>query len=253
MLSKVLFFVLLIITPFSLTAAPKLTIYDDGRSCPANCDAHVVVHRSLNGTKFVHSPDSGDGNPVACKMNTACEICFDDNATECLITQYRGSGPGKNTFDLTPAFYQEWCAKDEIPGALKSKCLALQQIERKLDGRVNCIKEPDNTLCVALIAAAEQAQALDAPKYEQCLQVSQETYNSDKQNADKRQHHCAYEFESNGGPNSRGLRWKRLLPGACRQGTYVGRDGLDCCSGVAFADAAFGSECIHFYPKMSLR
>ncbi|HAW91822.1 MULTISPECIES: hypothetical protein [unclassified Arsukibacterium] len=252
MVSKVLLFVLLISTPLSLIAAPKLTIYDDGRSCPANCDAHVVVHKSLNGTKFVHDPDSSVSNPVACKINSFCKICFDDNATECLVTQYRGSGPGKNTFDLTPAFYQQWCAKDDLPSALKSKCQALQKIERKLDGRVNCIKEPDNTLCIELIAKAEQAQARDNPKYEQCLQIGQTAYNSDKQDAEKRQHHCAYEYESNGGPNSRGLKWKKLLPGVCRKGTYVGRDGLDCCSGVAFADAAFGAECRDFYPKKPL-
>lgn len=249
MVSKLFITVLLTTMSWGIMAAPKLTIYDDGRSCPANCDSHVVVHRSLNGTQFVHSPDSDGDNPVACKLNTACKICFDDKGNECLITQYRGSGPGKNTFDLTPAFYQEWCGKDDIPAMLKTKCAALQTVERKLDGRVNCIKEPENVLCVELILVAGKSQLLDIPKYEQCLQHGQEAYNSDKQPAEKRQHNCAYEFESNGGPNSRGLKWKRLMPGVCREGTFVGRDGLDCCSGITFADAAFGRECIKFYPK----
>ena len=240
---------LLIFIASGVTAAPKLTIYDDGRSCPANCDSHVVVHRSLNGTKYVHSPDSSPDNPVACKLNTECKICFDDNSNECLVTQYRGSGPGKNTFDLTPAFYQEWCGQDNIPAALKTKCAALKQVERKLDGRVNCIAEPADPLCVELISVAVRAKNIDLPKYEQCLEVGQDAFNRGKAPEEKRQHHCAYEFESNGGPNSRGLRWKRLLPGACREETFVGRDGLDCCSGIKFADAAFGVECISFYPK----
>ena len=239
----------LIFMSLGVSAAPKLTIYDDGRSCPENCDSHVVVHRSLNGTKYVRSPDSDQNNPIACKLNTACEICFDDNGKECLITMYRGSGPGKKTFDLTPAFYQEWCVKEDIPTALKAKCAALKQVERKFDGRVNCIKEPGHSLCTNLINAAVSARSIDVPKYQQCLDNGQDAYNHDKPPAEKRQHNCAYEFESNGGPNSRGLRWKKLLPGVCREGTFVGRDGLDCCSGVQLADAAFGLECISFYPK----
>lgn len=30
----------------------QLTIYDDGYSCPANCDAHVVFAPSDNGTRY---------------------------------------------------------------------------------------------------------------------------------------------------------------------------------------------------------
>ena len=33
------------------------------------------------------------------------------------------------------------------------------------------------------------------------------------------------EFEKNGRPNSKGLRWHKSLPGACGDGTYVGRVG----------------------------
>lgn len=39
----------------------KLTLYDDGLSCPENCDAHVVFHSALNGTKHAHAPVSPPG------------------------------------------------------------------------------------------------------------------------------------------------------------------------------------------------
>ena len=38
--------------------AMRLTMYDDGRSCPANCDAHVVFHSDDNGTPNAHLPGS---------------------------------------------------------------------------------------------------------------------------------------------------------------------------------------------------
>jgi hypothetical protein len=41
----------------------KLTIYDDGLSCPGNCDSHVVMFRTDNGTRFAFRPDSTRTNP----------------------------------------------------------------------------------------------------------------------------------------------------------------------------------------------
>ncbi len=62
------------------TAAPKLTIYDDGLSCPNQCDAHVVFHPSLNGTKFAQHPDSTLAKPRGCLRDSDCRNCFDDKA-----------------------------------------------------------------------------------------------------------------------------------------------------------------------------
>ena len=239
---------LLAFESFILCAAPRLTIYDDGLSCPANCDSHVVMHPSLNGTKFAHRPNAQMEIFEPCTINSACVICLDGEAKECLVTPYRGSGPGENTFDLTPAFYEEWCSKENIPTALKEKCTQLKLTAIRLSGRINCIKDQSHELCVHLMEKALLAKSADIPLYDQCKKIGQAAFNKDRPAEQKRQHNCAYEFESTGGPNSRGLTWKKLKPGACREGTFVGRDGLDCCSGVEFIDASFRTECKGFYP-----
>ena len=85
------------------------TIYSDGASCPGNCDAHVVFHRSHNGTKFASLPSSPRSSPVACKVGEPCRICFDDRDSSCMDVLYRGNGPDKERFDFTPAFYEAAC------------------------------------------------------------------------------------------------------------------------------------------------
>ena len=87
------------------------TIYSDGASCPGNCDAHVVFHRSHNGTKFASLPSSPRSSPLACKVGEACRICFDDRDSSCMDVLYRGNGPDKERFDFTPAFYEAACPK----------------------------------------------------------------------------------------------------------------------------------------------
>ena len=50
--------ILVVVMSFAGTATAeeiKLTIYDDGKSCPAGCDAHVVFHQSMNGTELAHA------------------------------------------------------------------------------------------------------------------------------------------------------------------------------------------------------
>jgi hypothetical protein len=167
-----------------------------------------------------------------------------------LITKFRGNGPGKNTFDLTPAFYKEWCTKENLPKALKKKCNQLKKNKKKLDGRINCINNSQNKLCIQLIEQAIKIKSKDQPLYEECKRIGQTAYNEARSDSEKRTNDCAYEYESNGGPNSNGLTWKKLLPGACREGTFVGRDGLDCCSGEKFVDAALDLECKLFYPRL---
>jgi len=240
--------VVLMFSAAASAAAPKLTIYDDGRSCPANCDAHVVFHPSLNGTKYAHAPGTTAPNLGACGVDSDCEICFEDDGSECITTKYRGSGPGRETFDLTPAFYEAWCSQSAIPTRLNEKCDELRRTASSLSGRINCIKHPEHHLCETLMNEAVRAKNADTPLYTECRRQGQSNYNEGRPAEEKRAHACGYEFESNGGPNSRGLTWRRLLPGACREGTFVGRDGLDCCSGREFIDAALGRECRLFYP-----
>lgn len=81
---------------------------------------------------------------------------------------------------------------------------------------------------------------------QECRRLRDDVFNRDRPPAQQRTHGCAYEMVGTG-RNSQGRTWKRLLPAACRDGTFVGRDGLDCCSGNPFADGALGVECRHFY------
>lgn len=226
----------------------KLTIYDDGLSCPGNCDAHVVFHKSMNGTKHAHSPNSPAGRFDACEPNTICRICFDEGGQECMNVMYRGGGPPPNTFDLTSAFYQQNCSESSIPRTLRAKCNALKAAARQLDGRVNCIQNPEHRNCTQIIQSAKQRQTADRPVYEKCKRDGEADFNRNRPISQQRSEGCAYEERGTGGPNSRGVRWRRLLPGACRDNTFVGRDGLDCCSGVPLTDGAFGRECKGFYP-----
>jgi hypothetical protein len=42
--------------------------------------------------------------------------------------------------------------------------------------------------------------------------------------------------------------WHLLLPAACREGTYVDRFGLDCCSADIRFAASNHPECAAFFP-----
>lgn len=95
------------IVPFSQAETKKITIYSDGASCPANCNAHVVFHKDMNGGEFAHKPGT---KYTSCKRNEICRICFGSGEKQCLEVMYRGNGPHKNTFDFTPAFYKQACS-----------------------------------------------------------------------------------------------------------------------------------------------
>jgi hypothetical protein len=240
---------ILALSPFSFAGDAKLTIYDDGLSCPASCDAHVVFKASLNGTAHAHLPGTSED---PCINGRDCEVCFTHDGRQCITVMYRGGGPGEHTFDFTPSFYQQWCELADIPDRLEQQCGKLREAAASLDGRVNCIAQPDHALCAEMMATAQQAQLADRAIYEECKRVGQSAYNAGRPRAEQRAHGCAYEAESNGGPNSNGLTWKRLMPGACRHGTFVGRDGLDCCSGIPMADGPLGIECRIYYPRATL-
>lgn len=227
----------------------RMTQYADGKSCPGDCDAHVVYDRGLDGTDFAHLPNTATNN---CIIGKDCEICLESGRKQCLVVTYRGRGPSEKTFDLTPAFFDSRCKMADIPALLKSKCDSLQKQAAALNGRINCIKDLEHESCKPMMTAARERQLEDLKIYDKCKAMTQAKFNATKKTAaEKRQDDCAYEFKGTGGPNSRGVTWRKLLPGACRPNTFVGRDGLDCCSGAPSADGPLGSECKAFYPLPS--
>jgi hypothetical protein len=98
---------------------------------------------------------------------------------------------------------------------------------------------------------AATQKAADDVLYDECKRLGEAVFNRKYTDnpAMQREHDCAYEKLGTGGPNSKGQSWKRLLGGACRPGTYVGKDGLDCCSGSLYAAAMLGGECKSFFVK----
>lgn len=230
-------------------ATVRLTIYDDGLACPAGCDAHVVFHRTMNGTEFAHSPVTTTPPHANCTLGQLCRLCLASGANQCLEVVYRGGGPSPMTFDLTPRFYQAACAMPPVHPLLAKKCSALAKATAALVGRKNCIAQPSMNGCAALIEHARGVQATDRPQYDACKAIGDVAYNQKQPKERQRSAGCAYERYGTGGPNSKGTTWRRLLPGVCRDQTFVGRDGLDCCSGDTAVDGAFGLECRHFYPK----
>jgi hypothetical protein len=239
---------LMLIAPSS-AAAVRLTMYDDGLSCPSDCDAHVVFDERMNGTEFAHDPASANGPLQRCSLGKPCRLCIEPGAQECFVTTYRGGGPAENTFDLTPAFFEQNCPTLQHLAALKAKCAEIAVDAARLNDRINCIRDSSAAACTSIMDAAIQARDQDRPVFEECRQRGQAAFNAGRPQAEQRSLGCAYEAVGTGGPNSNGKTWKKLLPGACRPGTFVGRDGLDCCSGNLFADGHLGRECSKFYPQ----
>lgn len=236
----------------SLSALPsgageaRLTLYDDGRACPASCDAHVVFHPTLNGSAHAHKPGS---TKQPCVSGQACEICFDHHRDQCVQVTYRGAGPPEHTFDFTPAYFLRACAGEDGPEPLREMCVELDKAAARLRSRRNCIAGDQAAACKQRMAIAQRNKQADSVEYEKCLRVGETQYNAGKPRSQQRINDCGYMALKLGGPNSKGLRWHKLLPGACRQGTFVGRDGLDCCSGIPMADGYLGIECSIYYPK----
>lgn len=228
----------------------RLTIYDDGLSCPAGCDAHVVFHPTINGTEFAHSPSTPAPPYEKCLVGQKCALCLESGTKQCLVAIYRGGGPTFKTFDFTPRFYQTACASVPEQPALAKKCDELKRAATTLKDRKNCIAEPETTGCKEIVDQASLSQKTDRAEYLNCKDIGENKYNLTKSPHMQRSLGCAYETNGTGGPNSKGTTWKRLLPGACRDGTFVGRDGLDCCSGITLADGPLALECSRFYPKI---
>ncbi len=230
-----------------------LTSYDDGRSCPGDCDAHVVFHSSHNGSANAFAPAAGD-DPLAdradadarkkCVRGEACAICFNTENASCLVTTYRGSGPPRKRFDVTPAFLKEWCGREPLPATLAAKCESHMAAAARLAAKTNCIATPEDPACVDAMSAAIAAKEEDTPRYNQCKAMGQSAYNAAQEDdALKREHGCAY-WANRRHPSD---EWILLTPGACKEGYYVGRDGLDCCSADPVQAAIDPLECSPYY------
>ena len=227
----------------------QITIYDDGASCPGGCDSHVVFSPSFNGTKFAHEPSSAAPDFKKCSNGSACEVCFDGDSSQCLTVTYRGSGPPKGRFDFSAAFFKERCSQSGLPQALARECAGMARNSQQWAQRTNCIANPTSPACVDVMKQARDAREQDAPLFARCKELGQEAFNRTVEPAQQRSDACAYEKVGTG-KNSNGDTWRRLLPAVCNAGTFVGRDGLDCCSGEALTDRAYGTrECAAFYPK----
>lgn len=225
------------------------TIYADGASCPNGCDSHVVLHPSRNGTRFASDPSSSRMRPRPCRNGQACRICFSESDASCLVATYRGSGPPADKFDFTPAFYEEFCPKPGLPQPLRVQCVSFNRTLASLTrGRIYCLANPGDPRCRTVIARAEAAKAADRPLWNECRRLGERAFNRRYAASPARQRSdgCAYERRGTGGPNSRGVTWRRLLPAVCQAGAYVGRDGTDCCDRNMMAVGGLGTECKPF-------
>jgi hypothetical protein len=224
----------------------KITVYNDGKSCPGGCDAHVVMDPSDNGTPNARLPGSPASAPQKCQPGQPCQICFDAALTQCMSVLYRGAGPHKGTFDFTPAFFEEACARPDLPARLAADCQGKRAQAKALDGRNNCIVDPAAPKCVDLMAKASMAKETDGPAYRECKKLGETAYNASQPPARQRSLDCLYEKVGTG-KNTAGKTWRKLLPAACGDGQYVGRDGLDCCTGKPLTDGPLDLECRFFY------
>jgi hypothetical protein len=227
------------------------TIYDDGMSCPAGCDAHVVINNADNGTRNAFSVDSSQSNPRKCRNGEPCNICFSNAADSCMRAVYRGAGPPAGKFDFTPAFYDQNCSRPDIPQSLKRQCEALDRAARNLgyQSATNCFASATAPACTEIVAEAARQQVADRPERDKCLMLGESAYNQQQPDPKKRRSNaCNYTQQRLGGPNAKGVTWRKLMPAACRDGTFVGRDGLDCCSTNTRFAASVHPECKRYFP-----
>lgn len=244
------FLVLFLAGPSTAPTSMRLTIYDDGLSCPGGCDAHIVANPADNGTGFVSDPASPRTSPRRCTPGSSCRICFESANSSCMMALYRGGGPSRGTIDATPAFYAANCGHPGIPTVLAAQCASLDRavVRKGYDRKINCLGGSTDSRCGPILAAAAARAAADAPRLASCRSLGEAAYNARQTDPRlRRSNACLYSQMSLGGPNSAGTRWKILLPAACRPGTFVGRDGLDCCSADLRFAASTHPECSGYF------
>jgi hypothetical protein len=253
-------FFILIADPAHAEDAATLTMttYDDGFSCPGDCDAHVVFRKQHNGTRNAFLPAVG-ADPLANRANAAqfpcvkgkeCVVCFAEAKESCIVTTYRGTGPPLGRVDATPAFMKEWCDKPALPEAIATECKRLKGNAASLAARINCIAEPSHEKCKAKMDAAAAAKTADAPEFQKCVAMGVAKYNAQQSDANLHRSleaDCPY-YQNQRQTNSNGVSWQKLSPGACREGYFVGPNGTDCCSRDTMQAAVDFLECRWFYP-----
>jgi hypothetical protein len=229
------------------------TCYADGASCPGGCDAHAVFkpthNSSKNQLKNAYFPGTRN-DPQSCKPGSDCTICFSPKDDDCVTTAYRGDGPPEGRFDVTPAFMHQFCyehgsldLQSDIPAGLRSLCTDVAQGSRQLASKINCIEEPAHPSCKALMDQVIAEKNADLPLYRECLKIGQSAFNKAHPN-EQRAYDCAYSQEQS--TLQSGTRYRKLLPGACGENSYVSTHGLDCCSADVVQDAC-SSDCGRFF------
>lgn len=248
-----LFFSSVFLSSMAHAKSFRATIYSDGYACPGNCDAHVVINKEHNPSKYVFDPKSTRQSPKKCRDNHLCTICFNKKDSSCLTVMYRGEGPPKWKFDFTPAFYKSICQKKKIPSVLRGTCERfVQKFETNSKENVYCTFDPTHKNCKSLIKRAKRIYQKDKKYRDECLALTEEKYNEKYASNKKlqRKYDCNYEMVGTGGPNSYGVTWRRLLPASCTPGSFVGRNGLDCCDRDKLTLGGLGKECtIYLVPK----
>ena len=202
------------------------TCYDDGASCPGDCDEHVVANNATNGTARFHAPGSTLGNWRNCRNGQDCEVCFGNDPADCITVTYRGTGPDAGRADFTAAFWEELCAVADLPDTTSDEC---DRIENGSDDlrAVSCLEDPAAAGCAGVApTAAERAAAQQAVA--DCLAARNNSWR------------CYYQ-----GPNG------TLSAGACDNGA-VNSSGWDCCSGDRFHDACV-TGCSDYYVDAARR
>jgi hypothetical protein len=235
--------------PAAPAVAMRVTGYDDGSACPGGCDAHVVFDDRHNGTRNAFAPGSSRDDPRPCRPGAACRICFAEAAASCTTVRYRGDGPAPGRFDFTPAFFRARCGAPDLPAALVRHCGELHRLEAELASRVDCFERPRHPRCRTVMEAAAARKAADEPRFAACRRAGNAAWNREHAGSPELQRsvECAYEKQATA-RGADGSRWPRLLDGACGPGRYVGRDGLDCCSGDRWEAAVTWPECDAYYP-----
>ena len=235
----------------------KATTYDDGRSCPGNCEAHVVFKaKAHNGTLNAFRPSSKGGSfsnrhsgqLKTCDKGKRCAICFGQGDDTCMLAVYRGNGPAVGRFDFTPKFMLSRCREKGLPKTFATFCKSHFRTAAKLAKKINCIKNPTHAKCAATLTQARAAKAADLPKYRLCKKMGEKKYN--KAQADRlarRANDCTYFRNIPACTRAKPCgRW-RLAPASCRSGYFVGKNGLDCCSADPVQAAIDPVECGVFY------
>lgn len=246
------------------------TLYDDGFACPGGCkESHVVFDPKHNGTSRAHIPGTKAPEFGKCVKGQQCKICFKENS-DCMTLKYEGDGPPFGRFDFPVIFFQQNCKGPsfaKLPESVQKQCGQLEKQKPRYADRINCIAEPEHGQCRAIMNKARQAKENDSQAFNECKSKGESAFNAVQATIEtKRAHNCAYSLKKYAFKSSTKKdhschgescervdckkTWSLLMPAACPQGSYVGKYGLNCCSGDLFWQIALGNDCEKYFPKV---